>query len=101
MGIASSRRSPQPPMPRGSPPRAPSRPPPALGLLHSRLWPRLLPAQRVQDHALLLGAQHALGSTLLFLGEYGNARIFLVQDLVSTDPQQHRALAFLFNIFHV
>jgi class 3 adenylate cyclase/predicted ATPase len=51
-------------------------------------------AERVQDPALLVEVHRALGTTLLFLGELTEARIYLEQGIALYDPQHHRALAF-------
>ena len=52
-------------------------------------------AQHVQDAALLPGAHRALGATLFFLGAVATASTHLVQGIALSDPQQHRAQAFL------
>jgi predicted ATPase len=52
-------------------------------------------AQRSNDSALLLEAHRALGSTVLWLGEFPLARTHLEQASALYDPQQHRALAFV------
>ena len=52
-------------------------------------------AQRSNDSALLLEAHRALGSTVLWLGEFPLARTHLEQASSLYDPQQHRALAFI------
>ncbi len=51
-------------------------------------------AQSVQDSALLLLAHHALGETLLRLGEFVACREHLEQGIALYNPQQHRSLAF-------
>jgi TOMM system kinase/cyclase fusion protein len=53
-------------------------------------------AQSAQDSALLLAAHRALGQNLTFLGELSLARTHLEQGMTLYDPQQHRALAFLY-----
>jgi predicted ATPase len=53
-------------------------------------------AQRVQDPGLLLEAYVALGSTLLWRGEFAPARAYLEQGIALYDPQQHSAHAFLY-----
>src|SRR5262249_1322601 len=50
-------------------------------------------AQRQQDHALLLAAHQALGTTLYFVGELARARLHLEQSLTFSDPMEQRALA--------
>jgi adenylate cyclase len=52
-------------------------------------------AQSTQDSALLLEGHRALGSTLLWQGEFSRARVHLEQGHAFYDPQQHRGLAFL------
>ncbi|HEV8718493.1 MAG TPA: adenylate/guanylate cyclase domain-containing protein, partial [Candidatus Binatia bacterium] len=52
-------------------------------------------AKRVQDPALLLEAHRALGSTLLWQGEFPLARAHLEQASALYDPQLHRSLTFL------
>src|SRR5713101_6882582 len=52
-------------------------------------------AERVQDPALLLEAHRALGSTLLWQGEFLLARAHLEQSCTLYDPQHHRSLALL------
>jgi predicted ATPase len=52
-------------------------------------------AERVQDPALLLEAHRAMGSTLLWQGEFPLARAHLEQSILLYNPQQHRFLAFL------
>jgi predicted ATPase len=54
--------------------------------------------QRLQDSILRLAGHAALGVTLLFLGELTQARRHLEQSVSLYDPQQHRALAFLYGI---
>jgi predicted ATPase len=53
-------------------------------------------AQQVQDAAMLLAAHRALGSTLFYLGEIVLAHTHYTQGMALYDPQQHRALAFLY-----
>jgi len=54
-------------------------------------------AQSVQDPLLLLGAHYALGTSLLFLGEFALARIhYLEQGITLYDPQQHSSYAFIY-----
>ena len=53
-------------------------------------------AQRSQDLDLLLGAHGILGWNLLFLGELVSARTHTEQSIALYDPQQHRALAFVY-----
>jgi TOMM system kinase/cyclase fusion protein len=53
-------------------------------------------AQRLQDPALLIEAHRALGTTLVQLGEFAAARVDLQEGMALYDPQQHRALAFLY-----
>ena len=52
-------------------------------------------AERVKDPALMLEAHRALGSTLLWLGEFSLARLHLEQGRTLYDPQQHADLPFL------
>lgn len=52
-------------------------------------------AERVHDPALLLEAHRALGSTLLWQGEFPRARVHLEQSGSLYNPQQHHSLAFL------
>jgi predicted ATPase len=52
-------------------------------------------AQRVQEPAFLLEAHRALGSTLLWLGEFPLARAHLEQASALYDLQPHPSLAFL------
>ncbi len=56
----------------------------------------LMLAQSVQDPALLLEAHVTLAYTLHFLGEFLPAREHSEQGVALYDPQQHRALAFLY-----
>jgi class 3 adenylate cyclase/predicted ATPase len=51
-------------------------------------------AQSVQDPTFLLGAHHALGDTVYFLGDLARARTHQEQAIALYDPQQHRFLAF-------
>jgi predicted ATPase/DNA-binding winged helix-turn-helix (wHTH) protein len=53
-------------------------------------------SQSGQDRALLVGAHHALGTTLYFLEEFVPARAQLEQGIALYDPQQHHFLAFLY-----
>ena len=53
-------------------------------------------AQQAQDSAMLLAAHRALGSTLFYLGETVLAHTHYTQGMALYDPQQHRALAFLY-----
>jgi len=53
-------------------------------------------AQSIQERTFLLEAHRALGTTLLFLGELGDAKAHLEQGIGLYDPQQHRSLAFLY-----
>jgi predicted ATPase len=53
-------------------------------------------AQSLQELAFLLEAHRALGTTLLFLGELGDAQEHLEQAIGLYDPQQHRSLTFLY-----
>ncbi|HEV8718957.1 MAG TPA: adenylate/guanylate cyclase domain-containing protein [Candidatus Binatia bacterium] len=53
-------------------------------------------AQNAQDPALLLEAQHPLGETLYYLGEFTSAYAHLEQGIALYDPQQHRSHAFLY-----
>jgi predicted ATPase len=53
-------------------------------------------AQQGHDTARLLEAHHTLWTTQLLLGELPLARAHLEQGLALYDPQQHRALAFLY-----
>ena len=49
-------------------------------------------AEQAQDAALLLEAHRALGSTLLWQGEFPLARTHLEQAMACYDPQLHRSL---------
>jgi class 3 adenylate cyclase/predicted ATPase len=51
-------------------------------------------AQQVQDPTLLLGAHHALGDTVYWLGELTQARVHQERAIALYNPQQHRFLAF-------
>jgi class 3 adenylate cyclase/predicted ATPase len=53
-------------------------------------------AQSMQDSALLLEAQLALGNTLFLLGEPAPARPHLEQGIALYDPQHHRSHAVLY-----
>jgi class 3 adenylate cyclase/predicted ATPase len=53
-------------------------------------------AQQSQDPAMLLAAHRALGSTLFYLGETALAHTHYTRGMAFYDPQQHRALAFLY-----
>ena len=53
-------------------------------------------AQHLQDPVYLQGAHFALGSTLLYLGEFPLSRQQWEQSLALYDPQQHDAHAVLF-----
>ena len=53
-------------------------------------------AQQGHDTARLLEAHHTLWTTQLLLGELPLSRAHLEQGLALYDPQQHRALAFLY-----
>jgi class 3 adenylate cyclase/predicted ATPase len=53
-------------------------------------------AERVQDLAFLLEAHRALGSTLLWQGEFALARAHLERAVTFYDPQQHRSLNLLY-----
>jgi predicted ATPase len=53
-------------------------------------------AERIRDPAFLLQAHHALGNTLFYLGELGQARQHSEQGIALYDPQQHRSHAFLY-----
>ena len=53
-------------------------------------------AQRGQDPRQVIGAHRAMGTSLCLLGELPQARIHLAQVIASYDPQQHRALAFVY-----
>jgi predicted ATPase len=52
-------------------------------------------AERTQDTALLLESHRALGSTLLWQGEFPLARVHLEQGAALYDTKQHHTLAFL------
>ena len=53
-------------------------------------------AQRAENAALRMEAHRALGSTLLFRGEFTLARAHLEQASALYDPQQHRSHAFVY-----
>jgi class 3 adenylate cyclase/predicted ATPase len=53
-------------------------------------------AERVQDSAFLLEAHRALGSTLLWQGEFALARVHLERAVTFYDPQQHHSLKLLY-----
>ncbi|MBI3248069.1 MAG: AAA family ATPase [Deltaproteobacteria bacterium] len=53
-------------------------------------------AQRLQDPALLLEAEVALGYTSYYLGNFDSAREHVEQGIALYDPQQHPALALLY-----
>ncbi len=53
-------------------------------------------ARSIQDPSLLLEAHDALGTTLLFLGEFAPAREHLEQGIALYDPRQHHSLTFLY-----
>jgi TOMM system kinase/cyclase fusion protein len=53
-------------------------------------------AQRVQDSAMLIAAQRALGSTLYHLGAVAAAHTYGAQGIALYDSQQHRGAAFLY-----
>ncbi|HEX4945853.1 MAG TPA: protein kinase [Blastocatellia bacterium] len=53
-------------------------------------------AQESEDPAHMLIAHRVLGQTLLFLGEFAQARIHQEQGLALYAPQRHRALTFLY-----
>jgi class 3 adenylate cyclase/predicted ATPase len=53
-------------------------------------------AQQVQDTAMLVAAHVALGRTLFWLGAPAAAHTHFAQGIALYDPQQHRALAFLY-----
>jgi predicted ATPase len=55
-------------------------------------------AQREADPIHLLEAHEALGTTLLYLGEYPVARMHLEQGIALTDPVVQRALAFRYGV---
>jgi len=46
-------------------------------------------AQETKDQAFLLGAHHALGDTVYFLGEFASARIHQEQAIALYDPSRH------------
>jgi class 3 adenylate cyclase/predicted ATPase len=54
-------------------------------------------AQRVQDPALLLQADHALGVTLVYLGDLAPARVRLEQGIALYDVQHHHAQSVLYS----
>jgi tetratricopeptide (TPR) repeat protein len=51
-------------------------------------------AQETKDQAFLLGAHHALGDTVYFLGEFASARIHQEQAIALYDPSRHHAQLF-------
>ena len=53
-------------------------------------------AQQAQDPAHARGAHRASGPTLFYLGEPASAHTHLAQGMALYDPQQHRALTFLY-----
>ncbi|MBI3246228.1 MAG: AAA family ATPase [Deltaproteobacteria bacterium] len=53
-------------------------------------------AQSIRDPTLLVEAHQALGITLCFLGDMEAAQEHLEQGIALYDPQQYRALAFLY-----
>ncbi len=53
-------------------------------------------AEQVQDSALLLEAHRALGSTLLWEGEFALSRIHLEEAIALYDQKQHRFLTLLY-----
>src|SRR5262249_49405354 len=55
-------------------------------------------AQTAQDSALLLAAYRALGESCHDLGELPAARVHFEQGIALYEPQQHRALAFLYGV---
>ena len=55
-------------------------------------------AQTVPDSALLVEAHHALGETLLRVGEFVAGREHLEQGIALYNPQQHHSLAFLYGL---
>jgi predicted ATPase len=59
---------------------------PIARALGEQLWEL---AQRQEDAALLVGASHALGQSLFFLGELAEARGYLEQGIALYDPSQH------------
>lgn len=55
-------------------------------------------AEHREDRALRMEAHHALGSTLLRQGKFGEARTHLEQSLLLYDREQHRSHALLYGI---
>ena len=53
-------------------------------------------AQQAQDAAMLVAAHRALGATLFWIGAVATAHTHLTQGIALYDPQQHRALVFLY-----
>src|SRR5262249_371021 len=53
-------------------------------------------AQRLQDPALLIEADVALGYTSYYLGNFDAAREYAEEGIALYDPQQHHALALLY-----
>jgi class 3 adenylate cyclase/predicted ATPase len=53
-------------------------------------------AEQTQDSALLLEAHRALGSTLMWLGEFSPARVHLEQAIARYDSHSHRSLTLLY-----
>src|SRR5262249_54870153 len=53
-------------------------------------------AQQTQDAVMLMVAHRALGSTLFYLGETAIQHTHYTEGIALYDPQQHRALAFLY-----
>jgi tetratricopeptide (TPR) repeat protein/predicted Ser/Thr protein kinase len=53
-------------------------------------------AERADEPALLLEAHHALGTTHVFMGDWGPGQAHLDQGIALYDPQQHRAHALLY-----
>ena len=53
-------------------------------------------AQRIREADLLLVAHNVLGDTLIWLGEFADARAHLEQGLALYHPQAHRTHAFLY-----
>lgn len=53
-------------------------------------------AQRVQEEELLLVAHNVLGDTLIWLGEFADAREHLEQGVALYNPHQYRSHAFLY-----
>ncbi|MBN1482933.1 hypothetical protein EH223_13445 [candidate division KSB1 bacterium] len=51
-------------------------------------------AERAQDSALAVAAHRSLGASLLYLGEFSEARNHLEQGIALYDSQQHNLLAF-------